>query len=52
MAGWTRRQFLKVGGATAGAAAVGSGLATRWFGLDGDPVADPSTDGDRVVPTF
>ena len=48
----TRRQFIKVGGAAAGAAALGSGLATRWWGVDDDPVADPGTEGDRVVPTF
>ncbi|MBM4394059.1 MAG: molybdopterin-dependent oxidoreductase [Deltaproteobacteria bacterium] len=48
----TRRRFIRIGGAAAGAAAVGSGLATRWWGLDGDAVADPGTDGDRVVPTF
>lgn len=52
MSGLTRRQFIKVGGAAAGALAVGSGLATNWWGLDGDPVANPGTEGDRVVPTF
>lgn len=52
MGGFTRRQFLKIGGAAAGAAALGGGLTTRWFGLDGDPVDDPGTDGDRVVPSF
>jgi thiosulfate reductase/polysulfide reductase chain A len=48
----TRRRFIRIGGAAAGATAVGSGLATRWWGLDGDAVADPGTDGDQVVPTF
>jgi len=52
MGTWTRRQFLKVGGTVAGAAALGTGLTTRWFGLDGDPVENPGTDGDRVVPSF
>ncbi len=49
---WTRREFIKVGGAAVGAAAVGGGLLTRWYGLDDDPVSDPGTDGERVVPTF
>jgi len=48
----TRRKFIQIGGATAGAAAVASGLTTRWWGLDRDPVEDPATDGDQVVATF
>ncbi len=52
MATWTRREFIKVGGAAVGAAAVGGGLLSRWYGLDDDPVPDPGTDGERVVPTF
>lgn len=48
----TRRRFIQIGGAAAGAVAAGTGLVTRWWGLDGDEVADPGTDGDRVVPTF
>jgi thiosulfate reductase/polysulfide reductase chain A len=48
----TRRQFIQIGAAGAGAAAAGSGLATRWWGLDGDPTPDPRTDGDQVVPTY
>lgn len=47
-----RRQFLLVSGSTAAAATAGSGLTTRFWGLDGDPVHDPATDGDKVVPTF
>ena len=47
----TRRQFIQIGAAGAGAVAA-SGLATRWWGLDSDPVADPGTDGERVVPTY
>ncbi|MHB0971208.1 MAG: molybdopterin-containing oxidoreductase family protein [Thermoanaerobaculia bacterium] len=48
-----RRQFIKIGAAGAGVAAVGSGLGTNWWNLyahDGHP--GPDTDGDRVVPTF
>ncbi|MBI5547417.1 MAG: molybdopterin-dependent oxidoreductase [Deltaproteobacteria bacterium] len=48
----SRREFIKIGAATAGAAAAGSGLATRWWGLDGDRVPDPGTEGEKVVPTF
>ncbi|MBM4352979.1 MAG: twin-arginine translocation signal domain-containing protein [Deltaproteobacteria bacterium] len=52
MGTFSRRQFLKIAGAGAAAAAVGSGLSTRWWGLDPDPIPDPGTEGDRVVPTF
>ncbi len=48
----TRRQFIRIGGAGIAAAAAGSGLLTNWWGLDADPVHDPGTDGDRIVPTF
>jgi thiosulfate reductase/polysulfide reductase chain A len=48
----TRRQFIQIGGTAAGAAALGSGLATRWWGLDRDRIEDPGTEGDRVVATF
>lgn len=48
----SRRQFIQIGGAGLGAGALGSGLATRWWGLDRDPVEDPGTEGDRVVSTF
>ncbi|MBL6974645.1 MAG: molybdopterin-dependent oxidoreductase [Deltaproteobacteria bacterium] len=52
MSGLTRRQFIQIGGAAAGTAAVGAGLTTNWFGADPDVVHDPGTEGDRVVPTF
>src|SRR5450755_3092155 len=48
----SRREFIKIGGAGVAVAAAGTGLATQWWGLDPDVVHDPSTDGDRVVPTF
>jgi len=47
-----RREFIRVTGATAGVAAVASGLTTNWFDLYGDPIRNPGTDGERVVPTF
>jgi thiosulfate reductase/polysulfide reductase chain A len=52
MNGITRRKFIQIGAGSAGAAAVVSGLATRWWGLDRNPVEDPGTEGDAVVPTF
>jgi thiosulfate reductase/polysulfide reductase chain A len=52
MSNVTRRQFIKIGAATAGAATVGSGLVTNWWGLDNPRVSDPGTEGDRIVPTF
>jgi thiosulfate reductase/polysulfide reductase chain A len=51
MSGYTRRQFIRIG-AAAGGAALASGPATRWWGLDAARAEDPATDGDRVVPTF
>jgi thiosulfate reductase/polysulfide reductase chain A len=48
----SRREFIQISGAGFGAAVAGSGLVTKWWGLDGDVVHDPGTDGDRVVPTF
>ena len=52
MGGISRRQFIQIGGATAGGVALASGLTTDWWGLDDNPIPDPGTDGDRVVPTF
>lgn len=48
----SRRQFIKISGATFGAATVGSGLVSEGWGLDRGNGADPGTEGDRVVPTF
>ncbi len=48
----TRRQFIAIGGSSAASAALGSGLTTRFWGADPDPVHDPRTDGDQVIPTF
>jgi thiosulfate reductase/polysulfide reductase chain A len=47
-----RREFIRIGGAGGAAAAFGSGVLTKWWGLDPDVVHDPGTDGERVVPTF
>jgi thiosulfate reductase/polysulfide reductase chain A len=48
----TRRQFIQIGGATAGGLALASGLTTKWWGLDANRVEDPGTEGDHVVSTF
>jgi thiosulfate reductase/polysulfide reductase chain A len=48
----SRREFIQIAGLGAGTAALGSGLVSKWWGLDADPVFDPATDGDHVVPTF
>ncbi len=48
----SRRSFIKIGTAGAGAAAVGSGLLSQWWGLDSSAMPDPQTDGDQVIPTF
>ena len=48
----TRRDFIKISGAGAGAVALGSGLTTNFWGLDKDQITDPDTEGDRVIPTF
>ncbi len=48
----SRRQFIQIGAAGAGGAALASGLPTRWWGLDRDPTPDPRTDGDQVVATY
>jgi thiosulfate reductase/polysulfide reductase chain A len=48
----TRRKFIKIGAAGVGGAALASGLPTRWWGLDGNPIPDPGTEGDRVVATY
>jgi thiosulfate reductase / polysulfide reductase chain A len=52
MEGISRRRFIQIGAASAGAAAVASGLTTRWWGLDANHVEDPRTEGQVVVPTF
>ncbi len=48
----TRRQFIQIGAGAAGATAVGSGLVSRWWGLDTLKPPGPQTDGDKVIPTF
>lgn len=47
-----RRHFIRVGSYGAAGAAVVGGLTTDWYGRYGNPISDPGTDGDRVVPSF
>jgi len=47
-----RREFIKIGSAGVAGAAVLGGVSSDWFGLYGDPLPDPRTDGERVVPSF
>jgi thiosulfate reductase/polysulfide reductase chain A len=47
----TRRRFIQIGAAGAGLTAA-SGLTTRWWGLDRDPVPNPATEGEKVVPSY
>ncbi len=48
----SRRQFIQIGAAGAGGAAVASGLATRWWGLDRSRTPDPGTEGEQVVASY
>jgi thiosulfate reductase/polysulfide reductase chain A len=47
-----RRDFIRIGSAAAGTAIGLSGLTGNWFDLYANPLPDPGTDGDRVVPSF
>ncbi len=47
-----RRDFLRIGGAGVGGAALLGGLTSDWYGAYANPVGDPGTDGDRVVASF
>jgi len=52
MSGMNRRDFIKIAGGGTLAATAGSGLVSNWWGNDPDPVYDPATDGEKVIPTF
>lgn len=47
-----RREFIRVGAVGSAGAATLTGLSTDWFDLYANPIPDPGTDGDRVIPTF
>ena len=47
-----RRQFIRIGSYGAAGATVAGGLTTDWYGRYGNPIPDPGTDGDRIVPSF
>ena len=48
----SRRKFIRMGGLFAGSAIVGSGLTTRWWGLDASRMQEPATDGEKVVASY
>ena len=48
----SRREFIQITGALAGGAALTTGLATDLWGFSPDRIAEPDTQGDRVVSTF
>ncbi len=47
-----RRDFIRIGSAAAGTAVGLAGLTGNWFDLYANPLPDPATDGDRIVPSF
>lgn len=47
-----RREFIKISSAGVAGAAVLGGLTTDWYGAYGNPVEDPGTRGEQIVPTF
>ncbi len=52
MSDLTRRQFIKISAAGSGAAALAGGLALTSGRPAEGAVADPATEGDKVIPTF
>lgn len=52
MSKFSRRRFIKIGAATTGGAVVATGLPSNWWGLDANPLHQPETEGDKVVPSF
>lgn len=49
---WSRREFIQIGAVALGSTSLAMAGRSPLFGLDAPDVADPHTDGDRVVPTF
>jgi len=47
-----RREFIQVGSFGVAGAALLGGVSSNWYNLYGDPLRDPGTDGDQVIPTF
>ena len=48
---FSRREFIKI--TSAGAVIAGaSGLMSNWWGAYDDPIEDPQTDGEKVIPSF
>jgi thiosulfate reductase/polysulfide reductase chain A len=47
-----RRDFIRLSSGVAGTAIAATGFSGNWFDLYANPLPDPKTDGDRVVPSF
>ncbi len=47
-----RRDFIRLSSAVAGTAVATTGLTGNWFDLYANPLPNPGTDGDHVVPSF
>ncbi len=47
-----RREFIKIGAYGVAGTALLGGVTTDWFSLYGNPLFNPLTDGDKVVPSF
>ena len=48
----SRREFIKISAAGIGAAVLGSGLTSNWWGYDAHQIDDPGTEGEKIIPTF
>ncbi len=47
-----RREFIKLGAYGVAGTTLLGGVTTDWFSLYGNPLFNPLTDGDKVVPSF
>jgi len=47
-----RREFIKVGSYGIAGATLLGGVTSNWYNLYSNPLTDPDSDGDEVIPTF
>ncbi len=47
-----RREFIRAGSYGVAGAALLGGVSSNWYGLYGNPLPDPQSDGDQVIPSF
>jgi thiosulfate reductase/polysulfide reductase chain A len=47
-----RREFIQLGAYGAAGAALLGGVTTDWYNLYANPLPDPDSDGDQVIPSF